>query len=158
METRIGKAWGALLKRDTIWKSNLSNQLKIKFFQATVESVLLYGTETWTLTKEICNRLDGNCTRMLRVVLSVSWRAHMTNKELYGKLLRTTEMLKERRLRFAGHSWRRKEEVTIKLLLWEPIQGKRKRGRPAKTYVGQLKEDTRLTKEELAIVMNNRDD
>ena len=47
---RIGKAWAALNKMKTIWESGLSHGLKRKFFLATVESLLLYGAVTWTLT------------------------------------------------------------------------------------------------------------
>ena len=41
LSTRIGKAWNASMKLDKIWKSDLSRKLKIQFFKATVESVLL---------------------------------------------------------------------------------------------------------------------
>ena len=36
-----------------IWKSNLPRPSKIKLFQAPVESILLYGSETWTVTTKI---------------------------------------------------------------------------------------------------------
>ena len=35
------------------------------FFQAAVVSILLYGCTTWTLTKLLEKKLDGNYTRML---------------------------------------------------------------------------------------------
>ena len=65
-----------------VWKSNLKNHLKVGFFRATVESVLLYGAECWTMTGKMRNRLDGTYTRMLRAVLGVSWKEHKTNKVL----------------------------------------------------------------------------
>lgn len=34
----------------SIWSSNLSRDLKIRVFQATIESVLLYGCKGWSLT------------------------------------------------------------------------------------------------------------
>ena len=45
MNIRIGQAWIALNKMMKVWKSNLKNYLKVGFFRATVESVLLYGDE-----------------------------------------------------------------------------------------------------------------
>ena len=45
MNIRIGQAWSALNKMMKVWKSNLKNHLKVGFFRATVESVLLYGDE-----------------------------------------------------------------------------------------------------------------
>ena len=67
-----------------IWKSNLANNLKRNIFRATVESVLVYGATTWTLTKSFERSLDGNYTRMLRVALNKSWIDHPTIKDLYG--------------------------------------------------------------------------
>ena len=43
--------------------------LEIGFFRATVESVLLYGAESWTLTGKMSDRLDGTYTKMPRAVL-----------------------------------------------------------------------------------------
>ena len=48
------------------------NKFKIKTFLATVEAVLLYGSETWTLTKALTKQFDGCYTRMLRMVYNIS--------------------------------------------------------------------------------------
>ena len=56
------------------------------FFQAAVMSMLLYGCTTWTLTKRMEKKLDGNYTRMLRAILNKSWRQHPTKQQLYGHL------------------------------------------------------------------------
>ena len=81
---------------------------------------------------------------------------HKTNKELYGNLPNITVTLMIRRLRFIGHCWRKKDEVISDLLLWEPKHGARKRGRPATTYVDQLRNDTGLSIAELKSIMENR--
>ena len=60
--------------------------MKRSFFQAEVVSILLYGWTTWTLTKRLEKKLDGNYTRMLRAVLKKSWRQHPTRHQLYGHL------------------------------------------------------------------------
>ena len=44
--------------------------MKRSFFQAAVVSILLYGCTTWTLTKRLEKKLDGNYTRMLRAILN----------------------------------------------------------------------------------------
>ena len=86
LSVRIAKAWAASNKLDTIWKSGLSRELKVHVFRATVEHVLLYGAECWTLTKQLQKRLDGCYTRLIRASLNVSWRQRMTNRELYGNI------------------------------------------------------------------------
>ena len=59
-------------------------KIKIQFFWYTVENVLPYGAELWTLTNEMCRGLDGAYTRMLRAVLAFTWRDRITNNDLYG--------------------------------------------------------------------------
>ena len=49
--TRKGKAWTACNVMNKIWSSNLDNVFKIKIFKAVVEPILLYGSETWKLSK-----------------------------------------------------------------------------------------------------------
>ena len=49
IEVRIAKGWGALNKMEKVWKSKLPRNLKLRFFRPTVESVLMYGAESWTL-------------------------------------------------------------------------------------------------------------
>ena len=57
----------------------------LDFFLAAVVSKLLYRCTTWTLTKRIEEKLDGNYTRMLRAILNNSWRQHPTKHQLYGQ-------------------------------------------------------------------------
>ena len=53
---------------------------------ASIESVLLHGSEIWTVTKAMEKKLDGCYTKMLRMVFNVSWQDKLTNKEFYGNL------------------------------------------------------------------------
>ena len=72
IDTRLTKAWTAIDRLSIIWKSDLTDKMKRSFFQAAVVSILLYGCTTWTLTKQLEKKLDGNYTRMLRAVLNKS--------------------------------------------------------------------------------------
>ena len=71
-------------------ESDLSDKIKIPLFRATTETVLLYGSTTWSTTKAEEKSLEGTYTRMLRVVKNVSWNDMITNRELYGKLEKVT--------------------------------------------------------------------
>ena len=79
-------AWAAVNKLDCIWKSNMDKKLKVKFFRSCVESILLYNSETWTVTGNLEKQIDGLYTKLLRRILGVRWRDHVTNKELYGDI------------------------------------------------------------------------
>ena len=83
IQVRIGSAWSTLNKLIPIWKSNLDASIKREFFRATVESVLTYSSQAWTLAKSLENKLNGAYTRMLRAALNVHWSQRVTNKELY---------------------------------------------------------------------------
>ena len=65
IDTRLAKAWTAINRLSVVWKSNLTDKMKLSFFQAAVVYILLYGCTTWTLTKRMEKKLDGNYTRML---------------------------------------------------------------------------------------------
>ena len=153
---RLTKAWAALGKLNNVWKSNLPRNIKIDFFRASVESILLYGCSTWSLTKKLALQLDGNYTRMLRAVINVTWRDKIRNNDLYGSVAKISDTIRERRLRFAGHSWRSHDEIIHDVLLWTPTHGRRSRGRPARTYLDQLMDDTSQTKEDLPRLMEDR--
>ena len=86
IDTRLTKAWTANDRLSVIWKSDLTDKMKLSFFQAAVVSILLYGCTTWMLTKRQEKKLDGNYTRMLRAILNMSWRQHPTRHQLYGPL------------------------------------------------------------------------
>ena len=120
-------------------------------------SILLYGCTTWTLTKLLERRLDGNYTRMLRAVLNKSWRQHPTRPQLYGHLPPITKTIQVRRTRHAGHCWRSKDELISDVFLWTPTHGCARVGRPARTYIQQLCEDTGCNPEDLPEAMNDRE-
>ena len=141
------KAWTAIDRLSVIWKSDLTDKIKRTFYQAAVVSILLYGCTTWTLTKHMEKKLDGNYTRMLRAILNKSWRLHPTKQQLYGNLSPISKTIKVRQTRHAGHCWRNKNELISDILLWTPSYGRSKAGRVARTYILQLCADTRCSLE-----------
>lgn len=82
-DMKIGKAqaWRALTKMKNVWESRVSRDLKIRFFLAAIESISLYGCESWTVTPQIECSLRGIYTHMLRAVLNVKRWTHTTNPE-----------------------------------------------------------------------------
>ena len=107
-----------------------------------------YLTKSKTQRKN--SKLDSNYTRMLRAILNKSWRQHPTRHQLYGHLPPIMKTIQVRRTRHAGHCWRSKDK-----LLWTPAYGQAKAGRPARTYIQQLCEDTGCNPEDLPKAMND---
>ena len=135
IDTRLTKAWTAIDRLSIIWKSNLTDKMKSSFFQAAVVLILLYGCTTWTLTKRLEKKLDGNYTRMLRAILNKSWQQHPTRRQQYGHLPPIMKTIQARRTRHAGHCWRSQDELVSDVLLQAPAYGQSKAGRPARTYI-----------------------
>ena len=125
ISVRKALAWKALNGMSKIWSSSMKQELKKRFFLATVESILLYGCESWSMTAAMERSLDGTYTRMLRKALNVHWSSHTTNSELYGNLPKLSDKIASRRLQLAGHCFRHPELSTQKLVLWEPKHGHR---------------------------------
>ena len=155
MNVRIAQAWNALHSLRKIWKSNISKHTKTKVFKACVESILLYGSESWTLNIARTKRLDGTYTRMLRSAFDISWKNHPTISEIYGKLPRISNVVRRRRLALAGHV-SRNDEPAGKLLFWIPEENRRI-GRPNITLRQIIEDDTGLSGKDLATAMSDRD-
>ena len=130
--------------------------MKRSFFQAAVVSILLYGCTTWTLTKRLKKKLDGNYKRMLRAILNKSWWQHLTRHQLYGHLPPIMKTYKSDEPD-AQDYWRSKDELISDVLLWTPAYGQAKAWRPARTYIQQLCEDTGCSPEDLPEAMNDRE-
>ena len=90
-------------------------------------------------------------------ILNMSWRQHPKRHQLYGHLPPITKTIQVRRTRHAGHCWRSRDELISDVLLWTPTHGRAKAGRPARTYIQQLCEDTGCCPEDLPGVMNDRE-
>ena len=157
INTRLTETGTAIDRLSIIWKSDLTDRRKRSFFQAAVVSILLYGCTTWTLTKRLKKKLDGNYTIMLKAILNKSWRQHPTRHQLYGHLPPITKTIQVRRTRYAEPYWRSKDEFISDILLWTPAYAQAKAGRPAQTYIQQLCEDMGCSPEDLPQAMNDRE-
>ena len=94
-----------------IWTSSMRKQLKVRLFRATVESILFYGSETWTITKSLAKKLDVCCSRMLRMALDVKWQDKISNENIFGDLPRATNSVQKRRM---GHIARHDDLIANK--------------------------------------------
>ena len=100
IQVKICSAWSTLNKLTPIWKSSLDVSIKREFFGTTVESVLTYSLQAWTLTKSLENKLNGAYTRILCAALIVHWSQRVINKKLYKDLPKITEIIRYRWLKF----------------------------------------------------------
>ena len=157
IDTWLVKAWTANDRLSVIWKSDLTDRIKRSFFQIAVVSILLYECTIWTITKRMEKKLDGNYTRMLRVILNKSWSQHFTKQQLYRHLPPIIKTIKIRQTRHAGYCWRSRNDLKSDVLLCTPSHWRSKAGRPAGTYVPQHSADTGYSLKYLSEAMDDRD-
>ena len=157
INTRLAKEWTANHRLSVMLKSDLTDEIKRRFFQAVVVSILLYGCTTWMITKRVEKKRDSNYTRMQQAILNKSWRQIPTKQQLYGNLPPITKTIQVRRTRHAGYCWRSKDELISDIFPWTPSYGQAKAGRPAKTFIQQLCADTWGSLQDLPGAMEDRD-
>ena len=119
VECSFLKPLAAVHALDKVWRAPICRLTKLKIFRTKVEQILIYGCDSLSLTLSAENALVGTDTRMLQKNLTLSWRHHVTNQELYGSLPQITTIVRQRRLRLAGHVMGHDEAANI-VLLWKP--------------------------------------
>ena len=103
---------GSFSKLRSVWPSkSLRKGTKIKIFNACVKSVLLYGCETWLVTKDIPRKLQTFANRCLRYILRIWWPNIISNKDLW-KVRRQEDInveIRKRKFRWIGHTLRKED-------------------------------------------------
>ena len=87
---RISKVSQAFASLRSTWRSkNTSQKSKIRFFKSNVLSTLLYGAESWKMTKTISHKLEVFQNKCLRTILRIYWSQKISNYELLKNRNRT---------------------------------------------------------------------
>ena len=109
-------------------------KLRAHLFNSTVIPALIYGSETWSLTKKDAEKLAVTERAMERRLLKVSLRDRIPNKRIreMSKVKDVIHAATKSKLRWAGHVARRTDDRwTSSVTEWFPRDIKRTRGRPA---------------------------
>lgn len=143
---RIGLAHGVMDSLNTsIWRCRyLCRRTKIRIFKSLVLPVLLYGSETWTLSSDLKRRIDAFGNKCLRRVMGYRWFDFVSNQ----RLLRETDsrpitcIVRQRQLRLYGHVARYPEVDPAHRVVSvrdNPVW-RRPRGRPQLSWLEQVDE------------------
>ena len=139
INSRISKSSGAFgqLKDRVYLNRNIKLSTKVKVYHAIVVSILLYGSETWTIYSKQLKMLNKFHLRCLRKMLNISWQDKVPNNEVLSrcncKSMYST--VAERTLRWAGHMQRMSDERLPNVVFYSELtEGTRSVGRPKKRY------------------------
>jgi hypothetical protein len=115
-----------------------NNFIFIKNCQALVQSILLYGAETWTLHIQQANKLLATEMDFWRRSARKSGKENVRNvtiREIMEVGKNILEVIEEKRLRWFGHVKRMPgNRLPLNILEWEP-EGTRRRGRPKERWI-----------------------
>ena len=127
VKSRIAKAQGVFSQLKNFWKNRkISLQTKIRILEATVMTVVRYGSQAWAPRKTDKNLLDVFQRNCLRIVLgSLLFETRLTdrisNSRLYekcGSIPLSRAIMKER-LRWLGHVLWMKDDRLPKIVLFD---------------------------------------
>lgn len=139
------KAQQAVNKLNSVlWSKQITKQTKLRIYGAIVESIMLYGAETWEITKRERQRLEAVEMDYLRRSCGVSRLQRVTNTEIrrrMGVKKTVAEEIERRRLKWYGHVRRLEDQRwPRKIMEWSP-PFRRKRGRPPEEWMKQVIKD-----------------
>ena len=129
--------------------SLLSKKLKIKIYRTIILPIVLYRFETWSLTLRDERRLRVFENSVLRRVFGPTrdevtreWRK-LHNEELSDLYFspNIVQVVKSRRMRWAGHVVRMEEGRGVHRVLVGKPEGKRPLGRPRRRWEDNIRMD-----------------
>ena len=92
---------------------------KIRILEFYIESVFLYNSELWTLTKLLVKEIDIFQRWVVNKIFNIHWQDKITNVELHRryKLKPWREVIKECRIQWYGHLLRLNKKTPARLVL-----------------------------------------
>ena len=85
--SRIAQTTAALTRLKPVWNDkSVSLSSKIRLMRSRLTSIFLYACESWTLTAELQRRIQAMEMRCYRKILHISYKDHVTNKEVRAKI------------------------------------------------------------------------
>jgi len=129
----------AFNKKKDLMQKSLNLHLRKRLAKVFVWSIMLYGSETWTLQKEDIRRLEAFEMWIWRRMMKVLWTEHKTNEELLQMVDAEREMmdtLRSRQKRWLGHILR--HDSLLRITLEGRTQGGKGCGRPRTMFVDWL--------------------
>ena len=154
---QIGIAATTMQNLAQIWKvTALRLTTKLRLYMTLVIPVLLYASDTWTLTKVYTSLLQAFHMRCQRQILGVRWFDKKTNASVTQRtgLPHIGKLIQHRRYSLFGHVVRMDSrapchrimklcrDITAKRRV--PSGWKRPRGRPCTTWLSQIRQDNGL--------------
>ena len=122
-------------------RKELSRSTKIKVVNATMMPVLMYGCETWSLTKKQQSKVQATQMNVLRRMEGVNRLDRVWNADIRERLNQegVLDLVKRRQESWKGRLEEMSFEKTTKKVFVGEMEGKRPRGRPCLRWIDNFK-------------------
>ena len=123
-----------------------SYRIKGRIYSACVQSVLIYGTETWAMKADDLSSLERTERMMVRWMCGVSLKDRKRSEDLCNLLgiNRVADVVRRGRLRWFGHLERKSVDDWVSSCRRLVVEGARGQGRGRKTWEQCVKDDMEL--------------
>ena len=131
VKRRIAMGKDAFYKRGELLRGGLNRKLKKRMVKALVWSVVLYGSETWTMRQEDIKRLEAFEMWIWRRMEKISWVERRTNEEILQLVEEKRSLIgtiRGRQKKWIGHILR--SDTLLRDIIEGRMEGKKMRGRP----------------------------
>jgi hypothetical protein len=140
IKRRIGIAKTAFQNMKSVLLSKrISVQSRLRILKCYIWSTLMYGCETWTISKGSQEKIEAAEMWFLRRMLRISWTDKITNEEVMfraGVDRQLMRSIRRRQLEFFGHVMRK--GALEQLVVTGKIEGRRSRGRPRTKFLDSI--------------------
>ena len=141
IKRRLSIARSVVQNMTKLWKSKLPYALKIRLLKSTAFAVAAYGSESWAMKTADKKRLDAFEMWCYRRVMRIPW-THKKSNTWVLEQLRIKKTLRAdvlaRKLSYFGHVTR--HPCLQKTIIQGMMERKRKRGRPATSWLDDIRE------------------
>ena len=140
MKKRIAKSWEAVKLTYRLWKSKLSDTTKAYLFRTLISSILLYGCETWVLTKTQRTTYFSAYNSLLRYCLNIHFSTHTYTSTVYerAQIARPAAVVAKRIVKFVHRTLTGPQQPAQDLLNWQHNYTRTARSKRKISYQEQL--------------------
>lgn len=144
IKERIGAAgrFFHAIRNSFIGKKEVSMRAKVTVYKTVFLPIISYSSESWTLSKKLESKIQAMEMRYLRKILGKTRRDRIRNITVRKDIgvEPSIDIIKRNQLRWYGHLMRMEDNRVAKLVYEARTEGKRRRGRPRRTWEEEIRE------------------
>ena len=122
--------------------------------------IVMYGCESWTIKKAVCQRIDAFKLRCWRRLLKVPWTARISNQSILKEIspeYSLERLMLKLKLQYFDHSIQRVKSLE-KTLMLEKTEGRRRRRQQRMRWLNGIIDSMDMSLCKLQEIVKERED